>query len=205
MARACFRKRPRGLFTYTGIRYEDGRRDLKISLEQQFREAVNLFNNAVFENGKEHCAYNCNVFELPENTNYDLVYFDTPYVSPHSDNDYTRRYHFVEGLTRYWEGLDILPATITRKFRRIPSLFDSKKTVYDGFSRLFERYRNSVIVVSYSSNGIPTREEMIMLMEKYKPGRVTVYEHEHLYSHGTHGHKIGDNKNRVKEFLFVGR
>src|SRR5690348_13472436 len=39
IVRACLRRRPRGIFTYTGLRYDDGRRDLHISLEQHFREA----------------------------------------------------------------------------------------------------------------------------------------------------------------------
>lgn len=204
LARACFRRRPRGLFTYTGIRYEDGRRDLAISLEQHFQDAVALFDAAVFDNGHAHQAFNQNVFTLPD-AHYDLVYIDTPYVSPHSDNDYTRRYHFVEGLVRYWEGLEILHTTTTKKFRRLPSLFDSKRTVREGFEQLFERYQDSILVVSYSSSGIPSKEEMIAMLEKVKPGRVEVYEQAHLYSHGTHGHKVGDNKNRVFEYLFVGR
>jgi DNA adenine methylase len=36
--RACLRRRPRGIFTYTGIRYNDGRCDLQLSLEQHFRQ-----------------------------------------------------------------------------------------------------------------------------------------------------------------------
>lgn len=204
LVRACLRRRPRGLFTYTGTRYDDGRRDLKISLEQHFRDAIVLFNNAVFDNRRHHRAFNQDVFDLPENDNYDLVYIDTPYVSPHSDNDYCRRYHFVEGVTRYWKGLEILPNTSTRKFKRIPSLFDSKVTVYDGFARLFDRYHDSIIVVSYSSNGIPTKGELRSLLKQYKH-KVQVHEFDHLYSFGTHAHKVGNNQNMVKEYLFVGR
>jgi len=204
LTRACLRKRPRGLFTYTGIRYDDGRRDLLKSFEQQFRDAVNIFNLAVFENGKKNQAFNNSVFLLPENAHYDLVYIDPPYVSPHSDNDYTRRYHFLEGLTRYWEGLEINLNTSTRKFNRIPSLFDSKLTVFHGFEKLFERYKESKIVVSYSSNGIPNKDELRSMLQKYK-AKVDVFEYAHLYSSGTHSHKVGNNQNAVKEFLFVGR
>ena len=61
---------------------------------------------------------------------------------------------FVEGLVRYWDGLEIPEQTSTKKFKRPKSLFNSKKTVYDGFSNLFDQFRDSIIVVSYSSNGI---------------------------------------------------
>jgi DNA adenine methylase len=204
LVRACLRRRPRGLFTYTGVRYDDGRRDLKISLEQHFRDAIALFNNAVFDNGQTNRAFNSDIFELNSNKHFDLVYIDTPYVSPHSDNDYSRRYHFVEGLVRYWDGLEILEQTSTKKFKRPKSLFDSKKTVYDGFSNLFERFRDSIIVVSYSSNGIPNKLELKSLLSRYKR-KVVVYEVDHLYSFGTHTHKVGSNKNAVLEYLFVGR
>lgn len=203
LVRACLRRRPRGLFTYTGTRYHDGRRDLQLSLEQHFREGVERFNWAVFDNGLKHHALNCDIFELNPHQRFDLVYLDPPYVSPHSDNDYTRRYHFVEGVTRYWQGLDILENTSTKKFRRIPSRFDSKQTIHGAFSDLFARFRESVIVVSYSSNGIPTREELTELLELYKP-HVEVYAWNHRYSFGTHKHKVGDNRNSVEEYLFVG-
>lgn len=203
IARACLRRRPRGIFTYTGVRYDDGRRDLQIPLAQHFRDAVELFNNAVFDNGLPNAAFNSDVFLLPQDLHFDVVYFDPPYVSPHSDNDYARRYHFVEGLVRYWQGLEILEKTTTKKFRRPPSAFDSVQTINRAFSDLFERFRDSIIVVSYSSNGIPSKDELKNLLSRYK--KVTVHECDHRYSFGTHNHKVGDNQNEVKEFLFVGR
>lgn len=203
IARACLRRRPRGIFTYTGMRYNDGRRDLQISLEQHFRDAVEVFNNAVFDNGQLHSAFNSDVFLLPADLHFDLVYFDSPYVSPHSDNDYSRRYHFVEGLVQYWRGLEILENTTTKKFRRPPSRFDSKQTIYQAFCDLFERFKDSIIVVSYSSNGIPSKDELENLLSRYK-SKVTVHEWDHRYSFGTHNHKVGNNQNEVKEYLFVG-
>lgn len=203
LTRACLRRRPRGIFTYTGVRYDDGRRDLQISFEQHFRNAVELFNDAVFDNKEKNEALNLNIFDLSVNNSYDLVYFDPPYVSPLSDNDYTRRYHFVEGLTRYWKGLEILEQTLTKKFRRIPSLFDTKKTIHEAFLKLFERHRNSIIVVSYSSNSFPAKEELTAMLKQFK-SKVKVHKFDHLYSFGTHQHKVGDNKNKVSEYLFVG-
>lgn len=202
--RACLRRRPRGVFTYTGARYNDGRRDLKNTLQEHFSVAVAIMNRAVFDNGQRNIALNCDIFAIPEYLNFDLVYIDPPYVSPHSDNDYTRRYHFIEGLSCYWQGLEILEETKTKKFRRIPSLFDTRKTIHEAFHKLFERYKSAIIVVSYSSNSIPAKEELIDILSQYKH-LVTVYECDHRYSFGTHNHKVNDNQNEVKEFLFVGR
>jgi len=201
LARACLRKRPRGLFTYTGVRYVDGRRDLQLSLADQFRQAVKVLNKAVYDNGQGNHALNMDAFELPTGT--DLVYLDPPYVSGLSDNDYIRRYHFVEGLVRYWEDIEIQEHTSTKKFARYPSPFDSKTTVRQAFATIFERFQDSIIAVSYSSNGIPSRDELANLLQQYKQN-VVVHEIDHLYSFGTHAHTVGDNQNRVQEYLFIG-
>ena len=42
-------KQPRGVFTITTPRYDDGRRQLRMSLKELFVEAVDAFNHAVFE------------------------------------------------------------------------------------------------------------------------------------------------------------
>src|SRR3954454_443660 len=47
-------KQPRGVFTVTTPRYDDGRRQLAMSLEALFREAVGRFNQAVFL-GEQRC------------------------------------------------------------------------------------------------------------------------------------------------------
>lgn len=201
--RACQRKRPRGIFTYTGFdRYVDGRKDLKISLEDQIRRAAGEFNHAVFDNGQSNKAYWGDIFDL-EAPRSDLVYIDPPYLSLRSDNDYSRRYHFIEGLARYWDGLEILEHTSTKKFAKLPSAFDSKRTIYDAFTRLFEKYKDSILVVSYSNNCLPTKDEMISLMESVKR-EVWVENLTHRYSFGTHKHKIGNEFNLVSEYLFIG-
>ncbi len=203
ISRACLKKRPRGLFTYTGDRYNDGRRDLQMSLKDHFIENVKAFNSAVFDNGKKNKAYNRDVFDLGD-VKADLVYFDPPYLTSKSDNDYTRRYHFIEGLVKNWEGLDIQYETKTKKFKKYASPFDSKSTVNDALDRLFNQHKDSIIVVSYSSNSIPAKEEMIELLKRYKKV-VEIKEVDYLYSIGNQGHKVGDNANKVKEYLFIAR
>ena len=203
LAHACLRRRPRGLFTYTGVRYDDGRKDLRTSLEEHFLTAVNLYNEAVFSTDKLCSAHNADIFKLKLVGTPDLVYLDPPYVSSLSDNDYIRRYHFVEGLVRRWQGVKIQTETKTKKFKRYASAFDSKRTIHDAFSTLFELYRDSIIVVSYSSNSIPTKTELTDILKATKKS-VNVYSEDHLYSFGTHAHKVGSNQNRVEEYLFIG-
>ena len=98
----------------------------------------------------------------------DLVYIDPPYYSPFSDNEYVRRYHFVEGIARDWQDVHIQWHTKTRKFKSYPTPFSTHTGARDAFARLFRRYKDSIIVVSYSSNGLPNPEEITALMAKYK-------------------------------------
>ena len=137
LIRACTKKRPRGIFTYTGNRYDDGRKDLQKTLAQQFLEAVDAVNKAVFDNGKPNKSRNGDAMDL-RIEQADLVYIDPPYYSPLSDNEYVRRYHFVEGLARDWKGVEIQEHTQTKKFKSYPTPFSTRKGAADAFDRLFK-------------------------------------------------------------------
>lgn len=203
VSRACIKRRPRGMFAYTGFRYDDGRKDLTLTLKDHFVLAAKEWNDTVLDNGKVCSASNKDVFDL-EDKGYDLVYIDPPYVSNHSDNDYTRRYHFVEGFISYWQEEEIQEHTKTKKIVSHPSRFSSKTTIFKAFDDLFSQFPTSTLLISYSSNSIPSREEMIKLLENHRRS-VEIIEVDHKYSFGTHGHKVGDNKNTVSEYLFIAR
>jgi len=201
LIRACVKKRPRGIFTYTGFRYDDGRKDLTMSFQEQFLAAIKSLNEAVFDNGQKNKVYNSDSMTLRAKA--DLVYIDPPYYSPTSDNEYVRRYHFVEGLARNWENVQMQWETKTKKFKNYPTPFSTRNGAYDAFDKLFKKHRNSIIVVSYSSNSYPTKDEMIGLMAKYKQD-VEVISIDYTYSIGNQRHKVNDNKNKVQEYLFIG-
>ena len=200
LIRACIKKRPRGIFTYTGHRYDDGRKDLQKTLEEQFLEAVELVNAAVFDNGRASRARwgDAMTVRIPS----DLVYMDPPYYSPLSDNEYVRRYHFVEGLARNWEGVEIQEHTLTKKFKSYPTPFSTRLGAAEAFDRLFRKFAKSVLVVSYSSNSLPTQEEMLALVAKYKE-HVEVIPVDYKYSFGNQA-TAKTHRNAVQEYLFVG-
>ena len=200
LIRACIKKRPRGIFTYTGHRYDDGRKDLKKTLAEQFLAAVELVNAAVFDNGRVNRSRWGDAMTL--RTPADLVYMDPPYYSPLSDNEYVRRYHFVEGLARNWEGVEIQEYTLTKKFKSYPTPFSTRLGATAAFDRLFRKFARSVLVVSYSSNSLPTQEELLALMAKYK-GHVEVIPVDYRYSFGNQA-AATTHRNDVQEYLFVG-
>lgn len=201
LVRACVKKRSRGIFTFVGERYNDGRSDMKRTIEDHFKESIQIFNKAVFDNGQINKSYNNRSENLKVKT--DLVYFDPPYFTPKSDNDYARRYHFVEGLVKNWQGLTIQEHSVVKKFQSYKSPFAKKDTAYSAFEHLFETHKNSIIIISYSSNSFPNKEELTEMLRKYK-SEVIVHEIDHTYSFGNQNHKIGNENNRVKEYLFIG-
>lgn len=204
ISRAMIKRRPRGIFTYVGNKFDDGRKDLTYGLDRHFLENVSLFNDAVFSNGYENISTHGDIFNLELKDKIDLVYFDPPYLSKSSDNDYVRRYHFVEGFIDGWKNVLIDPATKTRKFPSYRSMFGSKNTIEEAFEKLFFKFKDSTILLSYSSNSIPDKAHLVTMLEKINK-KVTVYEIDHIYSFGTHGHKLNNQTNRVKEYLFLAR
>lgn len=199
---AAARKQPRGVFTVTDLRYDDGRRNLHMPLREQFRLCVDAYNSVVFE-GQHPCVARCeDVFSIdPEG--YDLVYLDPPYAPPRDDNDYIKRYHFLEGLSVYWRDQEIMENTATKKLRKRYTPFAYKHTVSDALAELFRRFQKSIIVLSYSSNSVPSEEEIFQLLRKTRPAAdIKVIAIPHRYHFGTHRTA---QRRLVHEYIFVVR
>lgn len=196
------RKQPRGVFTFTdGTKYADGRRDLRMTLREHFRERAADYNETVFSNGRRSRARRGEVFDIPT-TAPDLVYLDPPYAPPSDDNDYIKRYHFLEGLSVYWRGVNIMEHTKTKKLEKRFTPFAYKRTIEDALLRSFEHFEQAgAIVLSYSSNAIPSADRILDLLGKVKPN-VQVVAIDHKYSFGTH---VAATRRDVSEYLFIGR
>lgn len=196
------RKQPRGVFTFTdSTRYADGRRDLQLSLREHFRERVEEYNATVFSNGLDSCALRGDVFDLSA-TSPDVVYLDPPYAPPRDDNDYIKRYHFLEGLSVYWRGVTIMEGTKTKKLEKRFTPFAYKRTIEGALLRTFEHFADAkAIVLSYSSNAIPDCNRIVDLLGKVKTS-VEVLSIDHKYHFGTHS---AATRRDVSEYLFIGR
>jgi adenine-specific DNA-methyltransferase len=201
LIRSCLKRQPRGVFTVAGDpeHYKDGRRDLRLSLREHFLEQVEVFNRGVFDNGRRNRALHGDVFAI-DPTGFDLVYMDPPYVPRADDNCYMKRYHFLEGLSRYWQGMLLLENSRVKKIKKPYTPFSYRRDSVDAFDRLFSRFRKSILALSYSSNGYPDLEELVRLMRRYKAS-VTVFEKEHRYHFGTHS---AVHRSVVREYLILG-
>jgi adenine-specific DNA-methyltransferase len=179
-------KQPRGGFTITTPRYDDGRRQMRMSLEALFREAVQNFNAAVFDHptatGRSVCG---EVFDL-DPQGFAVAYLDPPYAPPRDDTCYIKRYHFLEGLATYWRDQEIMWNTKTRKLAKRDTPFAYKRSVRDALDRVFDHFRASALVVSYGSNAAVAVGDLEAILRRHKR-EVERIEIPHRYAFGTHG------------------
>jgi len=197
---AAARKQPRGVFTVTDLRYDDGRRNMHMALRDQFRLTAEAYNTVVFDNGQGCRALCQDIFDV-DPSGFDLVYLDPPYAPPRDDNDYIKRYHFLEGLSVYWQGQEIMEHTATKKLRKRFTPFAYKRTIVKALGDLFDQFRESIIVLSYNSQSVPDEEEIRRLLRQVKR-RVNCYAVPHRYHFGTHA---SARRRQAHEFIFVAR
>ncbi len=176
LCQACIIKRPYNLFHRKNlyIRLADVERSFGNKttwdqpFEQLFRNFVAEANRAVFDNGSRNVASNYDAVDVPGD--YDLIYVDTPYISTRGTPvDYFGFYHFLEGLTMYddWcKHIDF--ASKHHRLNPRPDKWADKKRIHSAFDELFKRFQNSIIVVSYRSDGIPSVSELSSLLGQYK-------------------------------------
>ena len=203
LAQACIIKRPYNLFHRKNLYIRQAEVERSFGnkttwdrpFEAWFRDFVDEANRAVFDNGQQNQALNLDAVDVPGA--FDLVYIDTPYISKAGVAvDYFDFYHFLEGLTM----ADEWPQQIDysskhRRLRRRPSEWTDKKRIHAAFDRLFQRFRDSILVVSYRSDGIPSEDELIAMLERYKPN-VRV-EHFGQYKY------VLSKENDSKEMLLI--
>ena len=204
LAQACLIKRPYNLFHRKNLylRFAKVERSFgnKTSWDRPFEDWFRFFvdeaNQAVFQ-GAGDCRAICgDVVDLEEN--YDLVYIDPPYISKKGvATDYADFYHFLEGLCDYddWEGR-IDWGSKHRRMMRCVNPWTDKARIRSAFDTCFERFAQSVLVVSYRSDGIPSVDELRRLMARYKSNmRVVVF--------GDYKYALSTNK-RSQEVLLIG-
>jgi DNA adenine methylase len=202
LVRACIKRRPRGIFTYIGHRYDDGRKDLRVDLRTHFRNAAEQINAAVFDNGTQNQTCSVDLSQALPDVNPDVVYLDPPYFSPFSDNEYVRRYHFTEALARDWNGVEIQDETKTKKIKNYPNPFRSEVSCVGTISRVLDFYKGIPVVLSYSSNSLPDATTLLKIMRQHGR-RASVIEVDHRYSFANQGASKAPVRNKVRELIFT--
>jgi adenine-specific DNA methylase len=165
-------------------------------IKEMFLEYVKEYNNCIFDNKKDNKAYNMDIFDFLDNINdnntkIDLIYFDPPYGGTHCD--YGSYYHFLETYIHYWEDTKLYNKTKQPKDKLKKSDF-TKKKLDNVFIKLFEKSKNiKYWLISYNSKSIPNREDMILLIKKYK-NNIVFNEYKLENNNGGMGLKKGSSE-----------
>jgi len=176
VAQAAIAKRPYNLFHRRNLYMRTARVSRSFgnksswdrSFDDHFKVLAAQANAAVIESRRPCRAVCGDILEVKPG--FDLVYVDTPYLNRRGVGvDYRDFYHFLEGLVRY----DDWPAMVDmsskhRRLRREPDPWSSPGLCHEMFCALFERFRDSILVVSYRSDGIPSIDELAGMLRAVK-------------------------------------
>lgn len=174
---ACLCKRPFNLFHRKNLYLRTARvkrsfgnkKSWNAKFGKLFIKFCNEITNKIFSNNERNKSMCKDVMDI-ENTCFDLVYFDPPYRRPDEKlpRDYYYLYHFFEGLLDYdnwWRKINW--NTKNRSLIKKKTKWEDN-SLEENFDFLFNRFKKSIIVVSYGDPGYPSIRTIGNLLRKYK-------------------------------------
>lgn len=191
LSQACLIKRPFNLFHRGNLylRLNNVERTFRnktlwdAPFESHFKKFVTEFNNAIFSNGHKNKALGgLDIFDLPEN--FDLVYLDPPYFSKVGGTNYLDYYHFLEGVADYnnWIGKIDFSSKINKlKSVEKTSVWAKKTKIVELFEKMIAKFQESIIVLSYRSDGYPSKNKIIKIIKDHKKKRPIVHSIPYKY------------------------
>lgn len=170
----------------------------KKSALQNLKLDKKLINILIDNENIEHKAYNHNISDLLDINNlqeYEICYIDPPYVS----RQYCDNYHVLETISKYDN--PILKNCITGlREESSKSKLCYKTTAASEFKEILKKIKSKYVFISYSTDGILSKNEWKDILIENNWKNIIIYEHE--YSKFS-TKKETSNKN-VKELLICG-
>lgn len=123
-----------------------------------FIHVEQLKKEAIYENE----IYNKNIEELINDISGDILYLDPPYTK----NQYSVQYHLLETISLYDEPL-LKGKTGARDNSSKTSKFSKPGEVHIEFEKIIAKAKFKYIILSYSSDGIMSKEYIESVMKRY--------------------------------------
>ncbi|WP_341904151.1 DNA adenine methylase [Fluviicola taffensis] len=204
---SCIIKRPYNLFHRNNlnmrVNYNGGGFGNKTTWEHTFETLFTRFiaelDKFTFDNGRENIAVNFSALNCPSRA--DLLYVDPPYFSTsRSHTTYHAKYHFLEGLANYTE---IENHINFEKLNREISInksseFENPRAFLLQLEQLINTHQNSIIVVSYRNNGIPSIQDISELIQQCRPNNRVV-----TLDLGMYGYALNKSNSTNNEYLII--
>jgi len=152
------------------------------------------FTPTKFENGgitEGHKIFQGHAEELVINMQADLCYIDPPYIK----RQYGANYHILETIAKGDEPTAEGKSGL-RPWRDEYSDFCSKVKIRSAFEKIFNGMKCKNFLISYSSDGLLSKKQLMELFEKF--GTVIVKE----FSHKRFKSRNEDADENVTEYLF---
>lgn len=139
--------------------------------ERRAYKRYELFRLDVVSNGKANRCFNGDGVEVVKRLSGDILYIDPPY----NNRQYLPNYHVLETAAKY-DFPEVRGITGQRPYGNAKSEFCMKKKVVDAFDRLLQNAKFKHIILSYSTEGLMTVEEIERVMKKYgKPETFEIF------------------------------
>lgn len=123
-----------------------------------FIKVEQINKNQLFENE----VYNKNIEELINDISGDILYLDPPYTK----NQYSVQYHLLETIALYDEP-ELKGKTGCRNTSMQTSKFSKAGEVHIEFEKIIAKAKFKYIILSYSSDGIMSKEFIESVMKRY--------------------------------------
>lgn len=116
----------------------------------------------VVDNKRKNKSYNKDANKLVEELSGDILYLDPPYNS----RQYAPNYHLLETISKY-DYPEIHGVTGMRSYDDLKSPFCIKSEVSNAFEDLISKAKFSNIVMSYSTDGLMTSNEIEAILKRH--------------------------------------
>ena len=166
-------------------------------LKQWDKRALKEFEMArldVVDNKQKNKSYNTDANKLIRELEGDILYLDPPYNS----RQYASNYHLLETISKY-DHPQIKGITGIRTYDNEKSAFCNKNEVLDVFEDLINKAKFSNIILSYSTQGLMSSEQIEKVFKKH--GIESSYRRYDI-PYRKYKSKIVKDDNKIEEYLF---
>lgn len=153
------------------------------TFEFHFKDNLEEYNKAIFDNKKQNIALNLDIYKAIEKVDADLIYLDPPYAG--TMNDY---YSFYSLFDKY---------ILSKKVKRFSNNFMDRNQIINDFHKLFSKLQKyKYCFLSYNNRSFPNKMIITSILKKYS-NKIKIFKRKHIY-------KITGRKNKKinEEYLF---